>query len=126
MLLGRNRAASSCMDVSDGLADCVRQVADASEVGITLDGSAIPVSAEVRDTQHRRGRDPLEPALSGGDDYELFFTVRPAHRGRLRAVCQQLGDLPITRIGVVTKARELLIRDEEGIRTLPSGYEHFK
>jgi thiamine-monophosphate kinase len=126
MLLGRNRAASSCMDVSDGLADCVRQVAEASEVGITLDGSVIPISAEVRDTQHRRVRDPLEPALSGGDDYELFFTVRPAHRGRLRAVSQQLGDLPITRIGVVTKARELLIRDQEGIRTLPSGYEHFK
>ncbi len=126
MLLGRNRAASSCMDISDGLADCVRQVADASGVGITLDGSAIPVPTEVRDVQRRRGRAPLEPALSGGDDYELFFTVRPAHRGRLRAVCRQLGDLPITRIGVVTKARELLIRDEEGIRTLPAGYEHFK
>jgi thiamine monophosphate kinase len=39
MLLGRNRAASSCMDVSDGLADCVRQVAEASGVGITLDAS---------------------------------------------------------------------------------------
>jgi thiamine-monophosphate kinase len=126
MLLGRNRAASSCMDISDGLADCVRQVAGASGVGITLDGSAIPVPTEVRDVQRRRGRAPLEPALSGGDDYELFFTVRPAHRGRLRAVCRQLGDLPITRIGVVTKARELLIRDEEGIRTLPAGYEHFK
>ena len=30
MLLGRNRAATSCMDVSDGLADCVRQVSEAS------------------------------------------------------------------------------------------------
>jgi thiamine-monophosphate kinase len=126
MLLGRNRAASSCMDVSDGLADCVRQVAEASGVGITLDGSAIPVPAEVRDALRRRGRNPLETALSGGDDYELFFTVRPAHRGRLRAVCQQLGDLPITRIGVVTKARELLIRDEEGLGTLPAAYEHFR
>jgi thiamine-monophosphate kinase len=126
MLLGRNRAASSCMDVSDGLADCVRQVAEASGVGMTLDAQAIPISAEVRDVLRRRGRDPLESALSGGDDYELFFTVRPAHRGRLRAVCQHLGDLPITRIGVVTKARELLIRDEEGLRTLPAAYEHFR
>jgi thiamine-monophosphate kinase len=126
MLLGRNKAASSCMDISDGLADCVQQVAEASGVGITLDGGAIPVPAEVRDALRRRGRNPLETALSGGDDYELFFTVRPAHRGRLRAVCQQLGDLPITRIGVVTKARELLIRDEEGLRTLPAAYEHFR
>ena len=125
MLLGRNRAASSCMDVSDGLADCVRQVAEASGVGITLDASAIPVTAEVREAQARRGHDPLEPALSGGDDYELFFTVRPAHRGRLRSVCQQLGDLPITRIGVVTKGRELLVRDADGTRSLPAGYEHF-
>lgn len=125
MLLGRNRAASSCMDVSDGLADCVRQVAEASGVGMTLDAAAIPISAEVREAQTRRERDPLEPALSGGDDYELFFTVRPAHRGRLRMVCQQLGDLPITRIGVVTNGRELLMRDQNGTRPLPGGYEHF-
>jgi thiamine-monophosphate kinase len=126
MLLGRNRAASSCMDVSDGLADCVRQVAEASGVGIILEAAAIPVPTDVRDAQARRGRDPIEPALSGGDDYELFFTVRPAHRGRLRAVCQQLGDLPITRIGVVTKGRDLLVRDDQGTRPLPDGYEHFK
>src|SRR5687767_11292887 len=35
VLLGRNRAATSCIDVSDGLADAVRQVAEASGVGIT-------------------------------------------------------------------------------------------
>jgi thiamine-monophosphate kinase len=126
MLLGRNRAASSCMDVSDGLADCVRQVAEASGVGITLDAAAIPVPDEVRDAQARRGRDPLEPALSGGDDYELFFTVKPAHRGRLRMVYQHAGDLPITRIGVVTKGRDLLVRDEHGTRPLPDGYQHFR
>ena len=42
MLLGRNRAATSCMDVSDGLADGVRQIAQASSVGITLDASFDP------------------------------------------------------------------------------------
>jgi thiamine-monophosphate kinase len=114
------------MDVSDGLADCVRQVAEASGVGITLDATAIPVADCVREWQSQNHGDPLEPALTGGDDYELFFTVRPAHRGRLRAVCQQLGDLPITRIGVVTTARDLLLRDEHGMRALPGGYEHFR
>jgi thiamine-monophosphate kinase len=103
-------------------------VAEASGVGMTLDANKIPIPAEVREAQERRGQDPLEPALSGGDDYELFFTVRPAHRGRLRAVCQHLGDLPITRIGVVTKGQDLLVRDEKGTRPLPTtyGYEHFK
>jgi thiamine-monophosphate kinase len=126
MLLGRNRAASSCMDVSDGLADCARQVAEASDVGMTIDASTIPVAKDVREWEERMGRDPLAPALGGGDDYELFFTVRPAHRGRLRTVCQQLGDLPITRIGVVTKARDLVLKDQHGTRELPAGYEHFR
>ena len=46
LLLGRNRAATSCMDLSDGLADGVRQIAQASSVGITLDAAAIPDYAE--------------------------------------------------------------------------------
>ena len=48
LLLGRNRAASSCMDLSDGLADAVRQVAEASRVGIIIEEDAIPISTEVR------------------------------------------------------------------------------
>jgi thiamine-monophosphate kinase len=125
LLLGRNRAASSCMDLSDGLADGVRQIASASGVGMAIDAAALPISPAVRRWQEANGRDPLEPALSGGDDYELIFTVRPSHRGRLRAVRKDLGDLPITRIGVVTRDRRLVLKDEASTRELPAGYEHF-
>jgi thiamine-monophosphate kinase len=124
MLLAGNRAASSCMDLSDGLADGVRQIADASNVGITIDAAALPIPQHVRRWQTSIGGDPLEPALCGGDDYELIFTVRPSHGGRLRAVKGHVGDLPITRIGVVTKARHILLADERGTRELPAGYEH--
>jgi len=125
LLLGRNRAASSCMDLSDGLADGVRQIAAASGVGMTIDAAALPIAPAVRRWQEANGRDPLAPALSGGDDYELIFTVRPNHRGRLRAVRKDLGDLPITRIGVVTRDRQLVLKDEASTRELPAGYEHF-
>ncbi len=113
LLLGRNRAASSCMDLSDGLADAVRQIAEASGVGITIDANSLPVEGGTED------------AIAAGDDYELLFTSRPSHRGRLRGVRQQAGDLPITRIGVVTKGKDVLLRDEQGTRELPRGYEHF-
>ncbi len=43
VLLGRNRAATACMDLSDGLADGVRQIAEASGVGATIDAAAIPI-----------------------------------------------------------------------------------
>ena len=46
----------------------------------------------------------MASALAGGDDYELLFTVRPRHRGRLRGARRRIGDLPITRIGVVTRS----------------------
>lgn len=126
LLLGRNRAASACVDLSDGLADGSRQLADASGVGIVLDARALPIGAEMRGWHERHGADVIETALSGGDDYELLFTVRPSHRARLRAVRRYLGDLPITKIGVVTKGRGVLIGTAAGEREVPRGFEHFK
>jgi thiamine-monophosphate kinase len=126
MMLGRNRAASACMDLSDGLADAVRQIAEASHVGITLDAGALPIDSEVRHWHDVEGNDVVEAAIRGGEDYELLFTVRPAHHGRLRDVRKRLGDLRLTRIGVVTKERRLLLKTADGQRDLPVGFEHFR
>lgn len=126
MLLGRNRAASACMDTSDGLADAVRQIAEASQAGITLDAGALPIGDEVRRWHDAHGSNVIDAAIGGGDDYELLFTVRPAHLGRLRDVRQSLGALPITKIGVVTTERQLSIRTEAGERRLPAGFDHFR
>ena len=126
MLLGRNRAASACMDTSDGLADAVRQIADASHVGIALDASALPIGDDVRRWHDAQGASALAAAISGGDDYELLFTVRPVHRGRLRNVRRTLGDLPITQVGVITKERALSLRTDRGEQPLPDGFDHFR
>jgi thiamine-monophosphate kinase len=125
-LLGRNRAASACIDLSDGLADGVRQIAEASGVGIVVDGASVPISEEARGWYALRGQDPVEASLAGGDDYELLFTVHPSHRGRLRAAQKEIGRLPITRIGVVTKEQRLIVRGPDGDRDLPPGFEHFR
>jgi thiamine-monophosphate kinase len=133
LLLGRNRAATSCIDLSDGLADAVRRIAEASGVGITIDQQsfadellAVAVTSATLASTPVDVRGALQTAMTAGDDYELLFTSRPAHRGRLRAVRQQIGDLPITRIGVVTKGKNVLLRDDQGTRELPEGYEHFR
>jgi thiamine-monophosphate kinase len=126
VLLGRNRAASACMDLSDGLADGIRQVAEASGVGMTIDATALPIGVEARRWYEAQGLDPVMAAVAGGDDYELLFTVRPDHRGRLRAVLKHLGDVPITRIGAVTKERRLVLRTPGGDRDVPYGFEHFR
>jgi thiamine-monophosphate kinase len=80
----------------------------------------------VRDWHAQHGLDPVEIALRGGDDYELLFTVRPAREGRLRGVRRLAGDLPITRIGVVTRDRHLALAGPDGTTALPDGFEHFR
>ena len=74
-----------------GLADGVRQIAEASGVGMVVDGAAVPISEAARRWHASRGQDAVSAAVAGGDDYELLFTVRPAHRGRLRAVQKESG-----------------------------------
>ncbi|MFN7913733.1 MAG: thiamine-phosphate kinase [Vicinamibacterales bacterium] len=125
-LLGRNRAASACVDLSDGLADGMSRIADASHVGMTVDAAALPISADARSWFEGRGLDPLDAALSAGDDYELLFTVRPRLRGRLRAAFQH-GGVPLTRIGTCTADRALLLTLPDGTtRPVPPGYSHFR
>jgi len=123
--LGRNRAARACMDLSDGLADAVHQIAAASGVGMRLDAEALPIHPEARAWFERAGLDPVAAAVAGGEDYELAFTSPPAFRGRLRHVRRRIGDLPITPIGIVTKERSVCIRRDGKDEPLPRGYEHF-
>ena len=119
-LLGANRAATSCVDLSDGLADGVAQLSLASGYGIAIDADAVPLSDEVR------ARLTFDEAIAGGDDYELLFTVRPSQRGRLRNVRRGVGDLPITKIGVVTKEPTPVLQSGGQTRALPAGFEHFR
>ena len=126
LVLAGNRAASACMDLSDGLADAARQIAKASCVGITLDAALLPINDAVRAWHENEGRDPVMGALESGEDYELLFTVRRAHEGRLRAVRRAIGDIPITRIGVVTKDPRVSIRTAGEERPLPEGFQHFR
>jgi thiamine-monophosphate kinase len=125
MLLGRNRVASACIDLSDGLADGVHRIADASGVGIAVDADALPIDASARGVFERRGDATVDEALAGGDDYELLFTVK---RRRLRSVlaAARHSGVPLTRIGVCTDGRAVVLRRAGIERPLPlAGYDHF-
>lgn len=129
VLLGRNRAATACMDLSDGLADGIRQIAEASAVGATIDPAALPIPSAARGWFASRGADSLLEAVTGGDDYELVFTAPPQLRGRLRAVARHGGG-PLTRIGVCEREPGVRLRGEYDGRAvdvpLPHGFAHFR
>ena len=125
-LLGRNRVARACIDLSDGLADGVRQLAGASGTGAVVDAAAVPVHAGARRWFVRNGQDPVEAALAGGDDYELLVAVPRRRLRALRALSRLFQGVPITRIGELTKAPGLVLRTPGGNREIPPGYEHFR
>ena len=125
LLAGRARAVSACMDLSDGLADAVRQVTEASGVGATLDAAQLPIHAGAREWFTSRGEDPAIAALSGGDDYELLFTVHPRRRRTFLGALRQAGT-PVTKVGVCTPEKVLQLRGADAAAAFPQGFGHFR
>ena len=124
-LLGRNRAAGACMDLSDGLADAVRQVAEASGAGIQIDAAALPIDACTREWFASTGSDPVVAAVAGGDDYELLFSVPRRGRRRLETVRRQARGVPLTKIGVATSEPGVHLSRDGRLEPLPEGFVHF-
>jgi thiamine-monophosphate kinase len=124
-LVGRNRAATACIDLSDGLADAVHQVAAASRVGAIVDAAELPIDPDARRWFAERGTAAVREALTASDDYELLIAVGPRTRGRLRAA-ERHGDVPLTRIGSCTAEPAVLLRSNGTTEPMPRGYSHFR
>jgi len=124
-MVAARRAASASMDLSDGLADAVRQVAEASCTGAEIDGATIPLQPGAASWLARGGADPIEAAIAGGEDYELLFAVPARRRKAFLAAIRHTGHLSATLVGRLTRDRALtLVRAGVGT-TLNSGFSHF-
>jgi thiamine-monophosphate kinase len=123
--VGRSRSATAAIDLSDGLADAARRLARDSGLGIVLDATALPIHDGARDWATRAGIDPVGFVLSGGEDYELAFAVRPRVRRRFLAAVRRAGSVPATKVGVFTREPDLCV-DRDGLRVpLEAGFAHF-
>lgn len=66
---------TSMMDVSDGLSSEILHICRQSQVGCRVYEEKIPIAEEMRAAAYKFEIDPTACALSGGEDYELIFTV---------------------------------------------------
>lgn len=116
--------ASAAVDVSDGLLADLGHILEASKVGARVEIERIPLSPEYRRQLDRVGWDP---ALSGGEDYELCFTVRPERTAALLEATEAL-DWGIRRIGEVVAQPGLRAVNADGREYAPvaTGYDHFR
>ena len=91
---------TSMIDVSDGLSSEVLHISKSSNVGITIHEDKIPVDYTVMNLANEFNMNPIMCALSGGEDYELLFTVTQEHYDKLKK------DSDFTIIGFVTDISE--------------------
>jgi thiamine-monophosphate kinase len=115
--------ASACIDVSDGLAGDAGKLAAASGLGLRLEADALPLSSEL--VQVMGPARALDLALSGGDDYELCFSVPAARLAELAAAAQQ-GGCPVRCIGQLQAAPGLWLWQDGRLAAYEArGYDHF-
>ena len=91
---------TSMIDISDGLSSEVLHLAKSSKVGITIHEDKIPVDYTTMNLANEFNVNPIVCALSGGEDYELLFTVSQAHYDKFKK------DADFTIVGYVTDASE--------------------
>lgn len=113
------------IDVSDGLLQDLGHLCEASHVGAVVDAPALPISLAY---QTVLGTNYWETALTGGEDYELLFSVAQEQRQTIAQLAQTTQCL-ITRIGrIVARSEGLIVRgQDESLPTLArAGFDHFR
>lgn len=104
----------SMMDISDGIGSDLRHILRKSGLGAEIDLSRIPFSEQLKRKCNEFGWDPLTLAVSGGEDYELLFTIGQEQERNLSVGHYVIGRM-MTGSDIIWKGSD---RDY-------SGYRHF-
>ena len=118
-IIARDLGATSMNDISDGLSSELNEIANASQVTIFIDESALPIHPEVQAYCESHQMSPYLPMWTGGEDFQLVGTI-PAE------MAEHLPTETFTIIGYVKAGNAQVLVDHDGqwIRVEPKGYNH--
>ena len=114
---------TSMIDVSDGLSSEALHICKQSNLGCIIYEDKIPVHEEARQFAYKLELDPTACALSGGEDYELLFTLSQSDYDKI------LLNEQISVIGYMTEAEEgahILTRGGNKHALVAQGWNHLK
>ncbi|HRD57923.1 MAG TPA: thiamine-phosphate kinase [Ferruginibacter sp.] len=114
---------SSMMDISDGLSSDLMHICKQSNVGCVLYEDKLPLQDEAKEFAYKLQLDPTACALSGGEDYELLFTVSQGDYEKIKT------NSAISIIGYITDAAEgkhLITRAGNKHELIAQGWNHHK
>lgn len=110
---------TAMIDVSDGLSSEILHICKASKVGCALYEEKIPLDPQVISTCEELNLDSTTIALSGGEDYELLFTIAMDDYDKIK------GNPNLTVIGHILEEKEgahLITRGSEKIKLKAMGW----
>ena len=110
---------TSMIDISDGLSSEILHICKQSNVGCDLYEAKIPLSQEVISTSEEFNINSTTVALSGGEDYELLFTIAQSDYDKIK------GNPNLTVIGHITPKSEgvhLVTRANQKIELTAQGW----
>ena len=114
---------TSMMDISDGLSSELLHICKQSEVGCVLYEDKLPLNEDSKEFAYKLELDPTACALSGGEDYELLFTVAQADYEKINA------NNGLSIIGYITEAAEgknIITRGGNKHQLVAQGWNHLK
>lgn len=114
---------TAMIDVSDGVASELFHICKQSGVGAYIEESGVPIHPDAQLMALNFGLDPITCALSGGEDYELLFTINPKDLDKVK----YMADIYI--MGEITAAKDGIKLHTKGGRIHPitaQGWTHFK
>lgn len=127
MLLAHCGSTGAVIDISDGVYNELHHLSKSSGIKIAILLATLPVSGNLRKEARRKGMDPVQMVLFGGEDYELLFTSS-LNPHRIKGMFERKGiRCPIHEIGWVEKGCGVVFLNEKG-NQIPVGdrtFEHF-
>jgi len=107
---------NAMIDVSDGLGSEVKRICEQSGTGALIYGDSVPINPETKKAADACGKDALDYAFYGGEDFELVYTVSPKNSGKVKGF----------KVGEITGGKGIRIVKEGKEEALTKhGYDHF-
>jgi len=126
-VLAAEGLATSAIDLSDGVATDLGHICRESGVGARILADLVPVSPRVRAAAPALGRDPLDLALKGGEDYQLIFTTPREKAGALAAAFAGGGLPDPLPLGEIVSGEGVIMVTDRGEEDITGqGFDHFR